>query len=130
MHICSIKRYINAEVTMQMIHIFHTKITNVICFMIISQKVLSQHPLHLEVICLEIWKVQKISNNLVQSRTFYELCALSTNRCQTTLFKFEWKKISLVHNNSFRSFISRYDNGLHIFMLNPMLFLGIFYDNY
>ena len=48
------------------------------------------------------WKVQKISNNLVQSRTFYDLCTASTIHCQNTLLKFCHMKrdsvASLVHN--------------------------------
>ena len=48
---------------------------NVIRFMIFRQKfsVIFQHSIHVEAICLEILKVQKIPNNLVQSRTFYNL---------------------------------------------------------
>ena len=44
--------------------------TNAISFMIFGQpvSVVSQHPLHVEIIWIEIWRVQTISNNLVQSK--------------------------------------------------------------
>ena len=80
--------------------------------------VLSQLPLYVEVICLEIWKLQKISNNLLQDRTFYDLYTPSTIHCQNTLLKFFQIKRDSV------TFIT----GIGI--QNPMVFLEIFYDNY
>ena len=62
----------------QMVHICPAKITtwaNVIRFMMFRKKVsvISHHPLHVELICLDIWKFQIISNNLMQSKNLYDL---------------------------------------------------------
>ena len=101
-----------------MVHIWLAKISawaNVINFMVFSQKVsvIYQHPLHIKVICLEIWKVKKISKNLVPSKSSNDLYTPSIIHCQNTLSKFYLMKnylvTTLVHKNSFRSLVSTTD---------------------
>ena len=106
--VCRIKRWINAEVIAWMIDIFLAWL-NLIHFMIFGQKfsVISEHPLHVEVICLEIWKIQKNCNSLLQSRTFLNLYPPSNIYCHNTLLKFcQMKRDSVT---SFRLLVTTVD---------------------
>ena len=69
-------------------------------------------------ISLEIWRDQKISNNLVQGRTLYNLFTSSTIHSHKTLLKFcqmKWDSVaSLVHNRSFHSLIKQWIGSFYV----------------